>query len=239
MRKLFRKGDAFRLVGERSRRTEAERETLDKAGADAAFRKGVEMTLTQLLEVMAALGVTPIEAVGKYDIRNVSALVQNGQRVDAVALQHLPRLAALGHGQTQRVVVGSLVHGLVGRAAAQEKLADISIRHHGLQFAVGRNKQDALAGLVQFAQRVQHGGGGFNKQFFDFQQGFVPLKIIFGSGQYRIILSADTASEVRQLLSQKRRQYWMSYRAFWQRRCCAAAAGAVLEPSGGNCAVLS
>lgn len=40
MRKLFRKGDAFRLVGERSRRTEAERETLDKAGADAAFRKG-------------------------------------------------------------------------------------------------------------------------------------------------------------------------------------------------------
>ena len=40
MRKLFRKGDAFRLVGERSRRTEAERETLDKAGADAAFRAG-------------------------------------------------------------------------------------------------------------------------------------------------------------------------------------------------------
>lgn len=40
MRKLFRKGDASRLVGERSRRTEAERETLDKAGADAAFRKG-------------------------------------------------------------------------------------------------------------------------------------------------------------------------------------------------------
>ena len=28
------------------------------------------------------------------------------------------------------------------------------------------------------------------------------------------------------------------YRAFWQRRCCAAAAEAVLEPSGGNCAVL-
>ena len=29
-----------------------------------------------------------------------------------------------------------------------------------------------------------------------------------------------------------------SYRAFWQRRCRAAAAGAVLEPLGGNCAVL-
>ena len=38
--------------------------------------------------------------------------------------------------------------------------------------------------------------------------------------QYRIILSADTASEV------------------WQRRCRAAAAGAVLKPSGRNCAVL-
>ena len=48
--------------------------------------------------------------------------------------------------------------------------------------------------------------------------------------QYRIILSADTASEVRQLLSQKRRQYFVYYRAFWQRRCRAAAAGAVLKP---------
>ena len=28
----------------------------------------------------------------------------------------------------------------------------------------------------------------------------------------------------------------MSYRAFWQRRCRAVAAGAVLEPLGGNCA---
>ncbi|MDY2694914.1 hypothetical protein, partial [Gemmiger sp.] len=53
------------------------------------------------------------------------------------------------------------------------------------------------------------------------------------------ILSADTASEVRQLLSQKRRQYFVYWRAFWQRRCCAAAAGAVLKPSGENCAVLS
>ena len=29
-----------------------------------------------------------------------------------------------------------------------------------------------------------------------------------------------------------------SYQAFWQRRCRAAAAGAVLKPSGGNCAGL-
>ncbi len=49
-------------------------------------------------------------------------------------------------------------------------------------------------------------------------------------GQYRIILSADTASEVRQMLSQKRRQYFVYWRAFWQRRCRAAAAGAVLKP---------
>ena len=30
----------------------------------------------------------------------------------------------------------------------------------------------------------------------------------------------------------------MSYRAFWQRRCRAAAAEAVLKPLGGNCAVM-
>ena len=56
--------------------------------------------------------------------------------------------------------------------------------------------------------------------------------------QYRIILSADTASEGRQLLSQKRRQYFVYWRAFWQRRCRTAAVGAVLEPLGGNYAVL-
>ena len=93
--------------------------------------------------------------------------------------------------------------------------------------------------------------------------------------QYRIILSADTASEVRQMLkpkaqiildaakvsaasggnsepkqgqrSQSARGFapkhdagtaTRHYRAFWQRRCRAAAAGAVLKPQGGNCAVL-
>ena len=34
---------------------------------------------------------------------------------------------------------------------------------------------------------------------------FMAMACIINSGQYRIILSADTASEVRQLLSQKRR----------------------------------
>ena len=40
------------------------------------------------------------------------------------------------------------------------------------------------------------------------------------------------------MLSQKRRQYFVYWRAFWQRRCRAAAAEAVLKPLGGNCAVL-
>ena len=41
------------------------------------------------------------------------------------------------------------------------------------------------------------------------------------------------------MLSQKRRQYFVYWRAFWQRRCRAAAAGAVLKPTGANYAVLS
>ncbi|HRL45944.1 MAG TPA: hypothetical protein PLL85_09835, partial [Gemmiger qucibialis] len=32
--------------------------------------------------------------------------------------------------------------------------------------------------------------------------------------------------------------YFVYYRVFWQRRCRAAAAEAVLKPLGGNCAVL-
>ena len=52
------------------------------------------------------------------------------------------------------------------------------------------------------------------------------------------MLSADTASEVRQLLSKKRREYFVYSRAFLQRRWCAATAGTVIKPLGGNCAVL-
>ena len=36
--------------------------------------------------------------------------------------------------------------------------------------------------------------------------------------QHRTILSADTASEARQMLSKKRRQYFVYYRAFLRRR---------------------
>ena len=52
--------------------------------------------------------------------------------------------------------------------------------------------------------------------------------------QYRIILSADAASEKCKLLNKKRRSYFVYYRAFLQRGLCFAAAAAVLKPSGGN-----
>ena len=38
---------------------------LENPTADEAYRKGVEMTLNQFLEVLKAMGVTPIEAVGQ------------------------------------------------------------------------------------------------------------------------------------------------------------------------------
>ena len=38
-----------------------------------------------------------------------------------------------------------------------------------------RNEEDALAGLVQLAQRFQYGGGRLNKELFNFNQGWSPL----------------------------------------------------------------
>ena len=112
-----------------------------------------------------ALAVVDVQLVGKHNVGDDAALVQNRQRVDAVGLQHLPRAAALGNGQAQRVVVGCTVDGLVRRAAAQKEFADIAVGQRGLQPPFRRNKQDALAGLVQLAQRLQHGGVGRQKQF--------------------------------------------------------------------------
>ena len=57
-------------------------------------------------------------------------------------------------------------------------------------------------------------------------------------GQYRIILSADTASEVRQMLSQKAQIILLCIIEHFATQMRAAAAGAVLKPQGGNCAVL-
>jgi len=54
----------------------------------------------------------------------------------------------------------------------------------------------------------------------------------------RIRRIAALALETRADILRDLGVYWMSYRAFWQRRCRAAAVGAVLKPQGGNCAVL-
>ena len=44
--------------------------------ADEAYKKGVEMTMTQFLEALNALGVTPIEAVGqKFDPNEHNAVM--------------------------------------------------------------------------------------------------------------------------------------------------------------------
>ena len=56
--------------------------------------------------------------------------------------------------------------------------------------------------------------------------------------QHRIILRADTASEVRQLCPKKRREYFVYSRAFLGRRWCAAAVEAVRKASAVNYAIL-
>ena len=75
------------------------------------------------------------------------------------------------------MIVGRVVHGLVRCAAAQEKLADVTVGDDGLQMSLRCNEQDALAGLVQLAQRFQHRGGGRNKKFFYFYQGWSPFDV--------------------------------------------------------------
>ena len=123
------------------------------------------------------LAVVQIQAVGKDDVGDDAALVQDRQRVDAMLLQNAAGLAALGHRDAQRMIVGRVVHGLVRCAAAQEKLADVTVGDDGLQMSLRCNEQDALAGLVQLAQRFQHRGGGRNKKFFYFYQGWSPFDV--------------------------------------------------------------
>ena len=132
------------------------------------------------------LAVVHVQTVGKHDVRDAAPLIQNGQRINAAGFQHLFGAATLGNGQAFGVMVGRLLHGGVQRAAPQEKLADIPVGHHGLQFALRRQKQDALAGLIQLAHGFQHGGLGGNDEFLNFQHG--------GSSLYS---SASTASMTR------------------------------------------
>ena len=123
------------------------------------------------------LAVVQIQAVGKDDVGDDAALVQDRQRVNAMLLQNAAGLAALGHRDAQRMIVGRMVHGLVRCAAAQEKLADVTVGDDGLQMSLRCNEQDALAGLVQLAQRFQHRGGGRNKKLFYFYQGWSPFDV--------------------------------------------------------------
>ena len=49
---------------------------LNQPTEDAAYKKGVEMTMTQFLEALQTLGVTPIEAVGqKFDPNEHNAVM--------------------------------------------------------------------------------------------------------------------------------------------------------------------
>ena len=49
---------------------------LQQETADEAFRKGVEMTMNQFLEVLKGMGVTPIEALGKtFDPKEHNAVM--------------------------------------------------------------------------------------------------------------------------------------------------------------------
>ena len=76
--------------------------------ADAAFRKGVEMTLTQLLEVMAALGVTPIEAVGKtFDpaLHNAVMHTEDPEKGEGEIIQEFQKGFIMG----ERVIRHSMV----------------------------------------------------------------------------------------------------------------------------------
>ena len=58
---------------------------------------------------------------------------------------------------------------------AQKELADIAVGHDGLQPALRRNEQDALAGLVQLFQGIQHTGIFVDQQLVDAQHGRSPL----------------------------------------------------------------
>ena len=117
------------------------------------------------------LAVVHIQPVRKNNVGDDTALVQHGQRVDAVLLQNFPRLAAFRHRDAQRMVVGRVVDGLVWCAAAQEKFADVAVGDNGLQLALRRDEQNALAGFVQLAQRFQHRGARLDEEFFYLDQG--------------------------------------------------------------------
>ena len=94
-------------------------------------------------------------------------------------LQNLPRPAALSYRHAQRVVVGGVVNGLVGRAAAQKKLADIAVGDDGFQLALRRNEAKCAGRSRPACAAFQHRGGQLNKEFFYLYQGWIPLLRLF------------------------------------------------------------
>ena len=152
--------------------------------------------------------VVHVQTVGKDDVGNDAPLVQDGQRVDAVLLQHLPGAASLRNGQTQRVVVGGQAGGLVRRAAPQEKFADIPVGQGRFQLALRRDEQDALAGFIQLAQCLQHGGVGGQEQFFYLDQREIPLSVDY---RQRTAWQTRSQSSSDKLVEQGRLTIYLRY----------------------------
>ena len=75
---------------------------------DEAYRKGVEMTLTQFTEVLAGLGVTPIEAVGQsFDpaLHNAVTHIDSEEYGEGVIVQEFQKGFKMG----ERVIRFSMV----------------------------------------------------------------------------------------------------------------------------------
>lgn len=76
--------------------------------ADEAYKKGVEMTMTQFLEALQALGVTPIEAVGqKFDPNEHNAVMhmEDPEKGDGEIVQEFQKGFKMG----DRVIRFSMV----------------------------------------------------------------------------------------------------------------------------------
>ena len=119
--------------------------------------------------------VVQVHAAGEDDVHNAALFVQQGQRVDALLLNVGPGAGALLQGQAFGVVVGGLAQRALQRAASQDVLADVAVGHRSRQLALRGNEQDALAGLVQLFQGIQHTGVFVDQQLVDAQHGRSPL----------------------------------------------------------------
>ena len=79
-----------------------------QATEDEAFRRGVEMTLAQFLEALAAMGVTPIQAVGEtFDpaVHNAVMHIEDPDKGEQEIVQELQKGFRMG----ERVIRFSMV----------------------------------------------------------------------------------------------------------------------------------